>query len=264
MDRLTASQEKLIRQLRSPHGRKRSRYLVIEGLRAVETMLRAGIAPEFVVVAPSELTQPGRDFAGTLANKNISLAECDSKRFKPLTDSVATQGIMAVAPESSLPTPPEAWADTRLILLLDSVSDPGNLGAIIRTAAGCNVDIVALSPGCADILNPKVIRSTAGTIFTQPILRATNLETFLGQLQSNSIALFGADAHATATLDELQLPERRLCIAFGSEADGLSARVRTDCSSLFRLRIANRVESFNVAASAAIAIHDVSQRLRLI
>ncbi len=264
MQQLSSSREKLIRQLHSPQGRKKNRYLLVEGMRGVGTMLQAGVEPEFVVISPQDLTQPGEEFVRNLSGRNLHLFEADRKRFRALSEAVVAQGIMAVAAESQLPSADSRWPSARLILLLDGVSDPGNVGTIIRTAAACRVDILALSPGCADILNPKVIRATAGTLFTQPVIRISTLETFFGQLQSNNVALAGSDARSQLPLDQLETASGSICLAFGSEADGLSGTVRGACDTFFRLRGAPEVESFNVAAAAAIATYDVAARMKLI
>lgn len=264
MKPMSAAQEKLIRQLHSRQGRKKSRFLLVEGLRSIKTMLEAKILPEFIAVSTADLTNPGREFLSELESRNARLFETDPRRFALISNSVESQGFIAITPESQLPDPSTRWPEARLIAYLDELSDPGNVGAIIRTAAACKADLVAVSPGSADILNPKVIRATAGAIFRLPVARIANLETFFAQLQSNNIVLIGSDARAEISVDELEIDANKLCLAYGSEATGLSRQVRENCARLFRIRSAPEVESFNVAAAAAITLHDIARRMELI
>ncbi len=264
MKRLSLAQEKLIRQLHSRQGRKKHRYLLVEGMRSIRTMLAAGVHPDLIVVSPQDLTQPGRRFVEELANGDAPVAECEVRRFHRLSESIETQGLMAIAPESQLPDATLKWAEARLSVYLDGVSDPGNVGAILRTAAACGASIVCLSSSCADILNPKVIRAAAGAIFIQPVQRFRKMETFLSQLQSNNIALIGSDAHSGDRIEDIVVQDRKVCVVFGSEADGLTSEVREQCAELFQIGSAPEVESFNVAAAAAIVLYDFSRRMKLI
>ncbi len=142
-------------------------------------------------------------------------------------------------------------------------ADPGNVGTIIRTCAAFGVSLVALSPGCADIGNPKVLRATAGAIFALPVATDISAETLAAYLRSNEVELVGADGEGSVEIGDVG-PKSKLCIALGAEAVGLSREVQSICSSIVKIPIADGVESLNVASAAAIAIYQLTQTMKLL
>lgn len=262
MFELTAARLKEIRAIHSPHLRKKSTKMLIEGARTIATMLQSGITPDYLVVCPALLTKPGKSFIDSLP-KAAEVFTCGASKFREVSETEHSQGILAIADRSALPDGEAFWSGARLIVYLDRLSDPGNLGTILRTAAAFNVDIVALSPGSAEIINPKVLRASAGAVFLQPTICGLSPETLIAKLKSNNIALYGADANAVQTLDRLNLAQR-VCVAIGSEASGLSPTVREACNELYAVRISSRVESLNAAIASAISISRLAERLKTV
>ena len=263
MQKLSLAQEKQIRSLKSRHGRKKSSHFLIEGMRVISALLNQGISPDLIVVSPRELTDPGRRFAESLSAKELSIAECDSLRFRELSDTATSQGLIALVNRQAMQAPDSAWGHARLAVYLDGVADPGNLGTIIRTCAALKVGLIALSPASADIGNPKVLRSTAGAIFAQPIAVDISAETLRQQLISNDMEMVGTAANSAVVIEEIA-PKSKLCIALGSEATGLSPEILELCSSTVRIPSSDLVESLNVASAAAIAIYLVARRMNLL
>ncbi len=248
--------------MQSPHSRKKNAKMFIEGARTIATMLQSGITPDYLVVCPALLTKPGQHFVESLP-KSAEVFACGAAKFKEFSETEHSQGILAIADRSALPDGEAFWSKARLVVYLDRLADPGNLGTILRTAAAFNVDIVALSPGSADITNPKVLRSSAGAVFLQPTICGLSPETLIAKLKSNNIALYGTNANAAQTLDRLNLAQR-VCIAVGSESIGLSPIIREACEELYAVRISNRVESLNAAVAAAISISRLAERLKTV
>ncbi len=263
MNKLSQAMEKEIRSLTTRHGRKKSDKVLIEGIRAISALLENGIAPECIVVSTGDLSEPGKEFFSILNGRRQQLIECDRKRFAQMSDTVHSQGMIALVHRSALQAPETAWRRIRLAVYLDAVSDPGNVGTIIRTCAAFGVSLVALSPGCADIANPKVLRSTAGAIFTMPISSDISAETLALYLKSNQIELIGADGAGSVEIGSF-MPKSKLCMALGAEASGLSREIRDICSSIVRIPIAGGVESLNVASAAAISIYQLTEKMKLL
>ncbi|MCC6962688.1 MAG: RNA methyltransferase [candidate division Zixibacteria bacterium] len=258
---LTAAREKEVRALLSPHSRKKSSKLLVEGTRAVATMLATGVTPDYVICCPTLLTAAGKKFLAD--HQGAIVYECGAKRFSSFSETEHSQGILAVADREALPAGEPFWPRAKFVLYLDGLADPGNLGTILRTAAAFNVDLVALSPGSADLYSPKVLRASAGEVFLQPTIRRISPETLLGKLKSNSIALYGADADARVRLDEL-VPSGKVCLAIGSEATGLSDSLRKACDKVFAIRTSSRIESLNAAVAAAIAMSQFASALKTV
>lgn len=263
MYQLSQALEKEIRSMTSRHGRKKSDKVLIEGVRSISAMIERDVTPECIVVSPRDLSEPGNQFLKTLASKRISLFECDAKRFTHLSDTEHSQGIIALVNRDSLQAPEAAWRRIRLAVYLDKVADPGNVGTIIRTSAALGVSLIALSPGCADIANPKVLRSTAGAVFAMPIATEISAETLAVYLKSNQVELIGADGDGSVEIDSFE-PKSKLCIALGAEAEGLSWEIQSICNPVVKIPIAREVESLNVASAAAILIYQMSQKMKLL
>lgn len=133
----------------------------------------------------------------------------------------------------------------------EEIQDPANVGGIIRTAAAFGLDALWLSPGSADPFNPKVVRGTAGTLLTFPVFTLPDCQ----RLTQEGCALLAAEPPGPASKDLRTLTTRpkRSVLAFGNESRGLSLATQSLATLRFHIPLSKRVESLNVAASAAIA-----------
>ncbi len=174
-------------------------------------------------------------------------------RFAPallraLTDARHPQGLLALMerPAASL----ESVLDgARLLVVLDAVQDPGNVGTIIRTAAAFEASGVLLTEGCADAFAPKALRASAGTALLLPVVSVARAS-LPDELERRSLPLWAAAAGG-ATHARIDLPA---ALVFGSEGQGVSDALLRRSRSI-AIPIAPAVESLNVAAAAAILIH---------
>lgn len=135
----------------------------------------------------------------------------------------------------------------------EQLQDPANVGTIIRTAAALNIDALWLTPESADVYNPKVVRSSAGAVLSLPTFVADNVVRFTG----SGISVFAADASGQKAvgMDTIRTIPDRLVLAVGNESRGLSARTVEQAACRFTIPLSRHVESLNVAATAAIALH---------
>lgn len=172
--------------------------------------------------------------------------------FRELTQTVTPQGVMAIARvrESS---PVEAIAAARKgrwpLVVLDGVQDPGNVGAICRTAAAAGAPALAVLEGCADPYGAKAVRASAGNVFRLKVARA-------GWSDLEGLEGYGAAASGGAPLSEAPIESEDM-IVLGSEAHGLS---RSDLK-LVTVHLSEGVESLNVAAAAALILFEIRRRL---
>jgi len=148
-----------------------------------------------------------------------------------------------------------ALQQTALIVVIDEIQDPGNLGTIIRTADAAGTDAVFLLPGTCDAFMPKVIRATAGSIFHVPLVSAES-DVLMAWLREKKIllAITAADAEEDIYSADLSVP---LAIVFGNEARGVSSRMKKAADRSLRIPIFGKAESLNVATSAAICLYEV-------
>ena len=141
-----------------------------------------------------------------------------------------------------------------LILVLESVEKPGNLGALLRTADAANLDAVIICDPQTDIYNPNAIRSSIGCIFTMPVVTCTTTEA-IDWLKQNKIRIFGTALTATRFYHEsdLRVPA---AIIMGSEAYGLSKTWLNESDELIKIPMNGKIDSMNVSASAAIVVFE--------
>ena len=180
--------------------------------------------------------------------------------FRSLSDTVTPQGILAVIKQPSCSLEKiisDAEGTKALYLLLDDIRDPGNLGTIIRTAEAAGVSGVIMSKGCADIFNPKVIRSTMGSIYRVPFTESPLKEAAL-KLKESGASVYAAAAAAEVFYNEVDYGEKNAFV-IGNEAHGISGEV-LDCADVkIKIPMAGEVESLNAAISAAIIMYGIKQ-----
>ncbi len=178
-----------------------------------------------------------------------------------ITDSVTPQGIVAVArsPLRKLPDVPEG---SGVVVVLAGVSDPGNVGTLIRTAAAAAADAVILATGSCDPLNPKTARAATSSLFTIPVVADTPLEDALVHLSGRGYVTVGTDATARTTIHDADLA-RPVAIVLGNEAHGLHDEDRDRLDELVSIPMPGSVDSLNVATAGAIVVFEALRQRRL-
>jgi len=197
--------------------------IVIEGPKAVADAKTAGWTPALIV------------------GEDVVFSEA---LFNDISDTKTSQGIVALF-ERPRATLDQLFArGDSVVVTLDGVQDPGNVGTIVRLAAAFDASGVAVLPGSADPFGPKAIRASAGAILAVPCVPASRDE-----LLARGWPLFAADARGEA----IDPPARAAILAFGNEGSGLSDQIARAARKI-AIPMSGRVESLNVAASAAILL----------
>ena len=172
--------------------------------------------------------------------------------FASLSETTAPQGIAAVA--DKVITPVDRLDTSRPLAVLDRISDPGNMGTIIRTADAAGFAGVALLPGCVDVFSPKTVRATMGSLFSVPVAMPASLEELKGY------RLIAADLEGANNLYETDLSSP-FAIVIGNEAGGISKDILQQCGSRIKIPMLGRSETLKAAVSfAVIAFESVRQR----
>ena len=228
---------------------------VVEGVRASEELVKSPLELVGALVSPQLSTTPrGASLRTALASRGTEIADVTEAEFESAAETETPQGILviAVTPKRSLDA--VAAADPSLVLVLDAVQDPGNVGTLIRTAAGLGATATVALPGTVDLWNAKVVRSAMGAHFLHSAFHCTwdELRLFLDERR---MPLWGADAGGVPV--ERTSAPRRLALAVGNEGAGLSAHVRGACAQLVSLPLDPGVESLNVAVAAGILLYEL-------
>lgn len=205
----------------------------------------AGIDPR--PVAPEALRAMVRDqdAAGTLVSPQGVVATAR-------TEALA----LALAPAlERLPAAPGAAT----VLVLHELRDPGNVGTLVRTADAAGADLVVLTAGSADVLAPKVVRASAGSLFHLPVVTGADPATLYPALREAGINVAATSGYAETDLFAADLPER-LAWVMGNEAHGLPAPVLAGADLAVRIPLAGAAESLNVATAATVCLFESLRR----
>ena len=192
-------------------------------------------------------------------------AACEIMRdslFDALADTVTPQGVMAVCRQKKYAVSDMIKPDS-FLLLGENLSDPGNIGALIRTAAAAGADGMILTAGSGDIYNPKVLRSAAGAVFRLPIVTDAELLPTTEILKKSGVALYAAHLKGEILPYALDLCAG-FCFMIGNEAHGLSEKAAVSADRMVRLPMPGGTESLNASVAGSILMYEaVRQRFAL-
>jgi 23S rRNA (guanosine2251-2'-O)-methyltransferase len=239
---------------------------IIFGFHAVTGRLRqnaAGVSEIYVEAARHDAR--ARELAKLAADRNVRVIQVDGHRLDGLTGNARHQGVAARVAVTALKQDLQAIvADAgkaALLLVLDGVQDPHNLGACLRVADAFGVHAVIAPKDRAVGLTPAVAKVASGAAETVPYITVTNLARSLRELKEDGVWIVGTDDRATSSLYEMQF-DGPLAWVLGAEGEGMRRLTREHCDELARIPMAGSVESLNVSVAAGVCISEtVRQRL---
>lgn len=229
--------------------RKQKKQYVVEGLKMFSEVPKEDLRGVYV----SEHFL--KENEGKLQGVNFQTVS-DSV-FKKISDTVTPQGVLAVVAQKEN-TLDEILNNRRknksCIVVLDRLQDPGNLGTILRTAEGAGISGIVMSSDCADIYNPKVIRSTMGSIFRVPFAVVDDLPAAVERIREKGITTYAA--HLQGEDYNKGVFEKDIALLIGNEAAGLSKEVSEKADQWIKIPMEGKVESLNAAVAAAILMYE--------
>ena len=256
---LTANQIKQFASLKQKKYREEYGKYLIEGFHLIEECLNSLHELEYIILRSDVDLQGYPAILGKLAANKTIVEPLPEKQFNKLTDTESSQGIVGVVKH-----PRRIHGDEQggLVIALDRVSDPGNLGTIIRTAWWFGVKTILLSKECADPYNPKVIRSTQGGIFHLNIQEDTELVNEFKKFESIGYTVYLFTLDAENTLSQLSDSGKlnKSLLVFGSEAHGISKEIIEQGFEKVKIEGYSASESLNVAISAGIALYEFKNK----
>lgn len=248
---MTRQRLKDLASLARRKGRTEHGAFLVEGVRSVEAAVQAGAPLVEVLVAPEAAEGPR--VAALAEAATVPVHRVDARDLDRLGDARTSQGVVAVSRSVVADAlGPEPGA----VLVLDGVQDPGNVGALVRTAAWFGVGTVLADAQTADFEGPKAVRAAMGGLWDVRLVRVPDLGPVLDALAASGATLWGADLDGVPA--SAWRPEAGAALVLGSEAHGLSAAVRDRLDGRVSIRGgegARGVESLNVAVAAGILVH---------
>ena len=245
--------------LKSKNRNKESKF-IIEGYRIVMLALECMANLDYVFINEEfENKKEHVKLLEDLDKKNTKIYKTTNKNFKELVDTENTQGILAVLRYKERDLVNNINQDDKFVLILDRIQDPGNMGTIIRTADSAGVDAIILLKGCVDIYNPKVIRSTMGSIFDMNIIQTTQDEA-VDFLKANNFDIVSSYLHTESYYNETTY-DGKIALVIGNEANGINDELISKSDKLVKIPIYGNAESLNAAISAAILMYEIKKYL---
>jgi TrmH family RNA methyltransferase len=257
---ITSQENVRIKEARKLHSRKhrmRAKRLLLEGVRLIADARRSGFQPELTFYdGESLLGEAAQSLLYDLAQNGVECIACSHAVFATLVDTMTPQGVAAVAPLPQVALPTKAT----FALVLDRVHEPGNAGALLRTAEAAGVDVVIFGPETVDPYNDKVVRSAMGAHFRLPLCICADWSAVSRTLPA-SARLYLADAHADIAYDAVDWRQPSALIV-GGEAEGASLAARRAAQPI-AIPMCGGAESLNAAAAGAVILFEAARQRRL-
>lgn len=249
-----------VARLRKREHRDEGGVFGVEGAREIGHALAGGFRPREYFVVEADLSAAGREILGKL--DGVLGHAASPAAFEKIAMREGSDGLFVVFEQKRLTLRDLKLPAGALVLAVEGVEKPGNLGALLRTADGAGVDAVVVLDGTVDIFNPNAIRASLGTIFRLPIVVcALNefRETFLAQ----GFQLVAASPHATKFYHEVDY-RKPTAVVVGSEAEGLTSAWNDETSCFVKIPMqGGRADSLNVSVAGAVVLYEAC-RQRLI
>ena len=240
---------------------------IIEGRNAVIEALRSGTAIDKIYIARGETDATLGHIASTAREKGVVVVEADRRKLDGLSRTHAHQGVIARAAVREYVSVDEILAAARekgeapLLVVCDELSDPHNLGAVIRTAECAGAHGVIIPKRRSAGLTAVVAKTSAGAVSHVPVARVANLPSLLKELKKEGIWVFGTAADGDTSLYDADL-KGPAAIVIGSEGDGMGRLVAENCDFKVSIPMRGKLNSLNASAAAAILLYEaVRQRL---
>lgn len=240
---------------------------VIEGRNAVIEALRAGTPIDKIYLAKGDTDKTLGHIASRARSAGVVVVEADRHKLDNMSRTHAHQGVIALAAVreyvsvQSLLDAAAQKGEAPLLVVCDEISDPHNLGAILRTAECAGAHGVIIPKRRSAGLTAIVAKTSAGAVSYMPVARVANLASTLEELKKQGVWIFGTAADGTTTLYEADL-KGPAAIVIGSEGSGMSRLVAQHCDFLVRIPLRGSISSLNASAAASVLLYEaVRQRL---
>jgi TrmH family RNA methyltransferase len=253
---LSKAKAKYLKSLQQKKFRDEEKKFLVEGFR----LTSEAVASDFKV----ELLLHTREFVGDpkhaallqrCREKKIGIVEASTREFDSFTETETSQGVAALVVQHHwrLQDARHVGEGPEVIVAFDSVSDPGNVGTMIRTADWFGVSAILMGQGGVELYNAKVVRSTMGSLFHLPILTNAKLGDLLEKLRASGYAVIAADVQGKSSYDTIVRPEKAVII-FGNEARGLSSEISGQIDHRVAIKRLGSAESLNVGVACGILL----------
>ena len=259
MKQITSSQNPFVKSLiqlqEKTKARKQSGTFLIEGMREIELAIKGNYEIETILFLPDLVSEQQ---ITKLTNKQINLIEISIEVYQKLAYRDTTEGVIAVAKIKSTQLSDLKLPNNPLIVVMESIEKPGNIGAVLRTCDAAKIDAVIIANSKSDLYNPNTVRSSVGCLFTNQIAMASTEEA-IAFLLKNNINFYSATLQ-NSTSYHTQDYTQPTAIVVGTEATGLSQPWREKATQNIIIPMQGEIDSMNVSVAVAILIFEAKRQ----
>jgi TrmH family RNA methyltransferase len=246
---------KEIRSLKNKSARNEKGLYFIEGARFVAEALKESIEISYIVLSDAFASaSESEELLVKIEQISCKCYVVSDSLFDAISDTLNPQGILAVLKQERKLLENARLTDGMLVIL-DSIRDPGNMGTIIRTADAAGCAGVIVPDGCVDMYNPKVLRATMGSVFHVPVYHCASVSEALRVCKESGFLLCASYLEGGISIYETDL-SGNIALVIGSEAEGISYEAVNQADLLVRIPMTGRAESLNVSAAAAVMMFE--------
>ena len=243
---------KHIRKLKEKKYRDLNQEYVIEGIKLIKEAIEEKAEIKQIIVCDNCLSA---DVIPKDIMYEVAKYECvyvTEKIFSSISDVNTPQGILAVVQKKGREAQIDYTQD--IIVVLDDIQDPGNLGTILRTVDSVGLNQIIVSKGTADCYNPKVIRSTMGAIFRVNIVESEDLEKTLKEIQDNNFKVIVTSLQTKKSLYDIEFNKKAIVI--GNEANGVEKKIQNLADEKIKIPMLGKTESLNASVATGVVLYE--------
>jgi len=256
---ITSIQNPLIKSLvllqEKAKARKQSGTFLIEGKREIELAIKGNYQLETILFLPELITE---NEINKLVKSKVELIEITKDVYQKLAYRDTTEGILTVAKTKTLSLNDLKLPENALILVMESIEKPGNIGAMLRTCDAANIDAVIIANPKTDLYNPNIVRSSVGCLFTNQIATDTT-ENVIQFLKDKKITIFGATLQ-NSNFYHTQDYTTASALVVGTEATGLTKAWRDNATQNIIIPMQGEIDSMNVSVASAILLFEAKRQ----
>lgn len=249
---------KQLLELQTKKGRKLKDKFLIEGARLCQEAIQSDWTVEQIYYSQSfKESEWGKKILQQAKARKINTLLVQEKVIDKIAETMTPQGVVALVQKKNFSLKQLLSKNPGVILGLENIKDPGNLGTIIRTADACGVDTVLLSSGTVELYNSKVIRTTMGSIFHLNLINNLNFTEIIPELKNSGYQIAATLPQSGIRFDKIDFSDK-ICLLIGNEASGLSEQMRKLSDLKITLPIFGKAESLNAAVACGIILYQIA------
>lgn len=244
---------KNIRKLKEKKYRDENNLYIIEGVNLIKEAIDEKANIETIVICEEYL----KDTSIISASVKYNSIDVDSKVFDSISDVKNPQGILAVIKKENAKS---INYDEDIIVILEDIQDPGNLGTIIRTIDSAGLSQIIVSANTTDVFNSKVVRSTMGAIFRVNVIESNNLEETIKEIEKNKFKICATSLEKSKSIYDIEY--KKIAIIIGNESNGVSKELLELAKEKIKIPMIGKTESLNASVATGVILYEyVRQKL---